>query len=113
MIYVCESFEKQVACNIGGNLNIGGHFYQVMLTAMTLALPPHTNIPTPKKKNPKDTPNHHVLFNKVSVVSELWDRGSTSYHAFFMSTAFSSICTTDHLITNVTVHPPPAGGCIK
>jgi hypothetical protein len=35
-----------------------------MLTAMTLALPPRTNIPRPTKKYPKDTPNR--VFNKLA-----------------------------------------------
>ena len=58
---MCESFEKQVACDRQNFSNIGGNLSYVMLTAMTLVLQRCTNIPRRTKKNPKDTPDRAFI----------------------------------------------------
>ena len=49
-----------------------------MLIAMTLALPPRTNIPRPTKKNPKDTLNR--VFNRIG-----WDQINGTEGVWFTS----------------------------
>jgi hypothetical protein len=57
-------------------------FLQVLLTAMTLAVPQRTNIPRPTKKDPKDTPDH--VFNKLAW-GFLWDGGSIPFMLTYKS----------------------------
>ena len=78
-----------------------------MLTAMTLALPPRTNIPRPTKKNPKDTPNRD--FNKID-----WDQINGTEGVLFIFTLLyrctvvqdqCTIVALYYCITSVPVYP--------
>ena len=67
-----------------------------MLTAMTLAVPPRTNIPRPTKKDPKDTLER--AFNKLA-----WgffsDGGSMPYVYEYSNNIFSTVTIILYLIT--------------